>query len=154
LPQIDTIREPDRVMRRQTGSCRPLAVGRARKHIALQQTQTGAKVSKNTRRKMSTVWNTKFGPRRVRQEPPTLEEALFAARGFTDNLQEQVEFAASLMDMPAEHVKSELLKSGAQRKDVATVGYTARTGRAGAPQRAVVVERKTVRRPGVRRVVS
>jgi hypothetical protein len=92
---------------------------------------------------MSAVWNTKFGRRKVRQEPPTLEEALFAARGFTDNLQEQVEFAAGLMDLPAEQVKAELLKSGAQRKDVATVGFTAQKG----SQRTVVVERKMVRRP-------
>ena len=92
---------------------------------------------------MSNVWNTKFGPRRVRQEPPTLEEALFAARGFTDDLQEQVEFAASLMNVPTDEVKAQLLKSGAQRKDVATVGYTSRVG----STRTVIVERKTVRRP-------
>ena len=30
---------------------------------------------------MSTTWNTKYGPRRVRHDPPTLEEAIFAARG-------------------------------------------------------------------------
>ena len=92
---------------------------------------------------MSNVWNTKYGPRKVRQEPPTLEEALFAARGFTDDLQEQAEFAASLMDLPADEVKAKLLKSGAQRKDVATIGYTSRVGSA----RTVIVERKTVRRP-------
>jgi hypothetical protein len=97
--------------------------------------------------KTNPVWNTKFGPRRVRREPPTLQEALFAARGFTDNVQEQVEFAAALMNLPAEQVKAELLKSGAQRKDVAAVGITQRSGRGGASQRAVVVERKMVRRP-------
>jgi hypothetical protein len=107
------------------------------------------------RRMMSTVWNTKYGPRRVRHEPPTLADALFAARGFTDDLQQQVEFAASLMNLPPEEVKAELLKSGAQRKDVATVGVTMRTARGGGPQRAVVVERKTTRRPLVkRRVIS
>jgi hypothetical protein len=45
--------------------------------------------------------------------------------------------------LPAEQVKAELLKSGAQRKDVATIGFTAQKG----SQRTVVVERKTVRRP-------
>lgn len=94
---------------------------------------------------MRPVWNTKFGRRRVRQEPPTLEEALFAARGFTDDPGEQVEFAASLMNIPPEQVKAEMLKSGAKRKDVATVGVTQRTGKGGA--RAVIVERKTTRRP-------
>jgi hypothetical protein len=50
---------------------------------------------------MSEVWNTKFGRRRVRHDPPTLQEAIVAASGLTDNLQEQVEIAASLMEMPA-----------------------------------------------------
>jgi len=27
---------------------------------------------------MSEDWNTKYGPRRVRRDPPTLEEAIFA----------------------------------------------------------------------------
>ena len=30
---------------------------------------------------MTKSWNTKYGPRRVREEPPTLEDAVFAARG-------------------------------------------------------------------------
>lgn len=94
---------------------------------------------------MRPVWNTKFGLRRVREEPPTLDEALFAARGFTDDPHQQVEFAASLMNISPEQVKAELLKSGAKRKDVATVGITARTGKSSG--RAVIVERKTSRRP-------
>ena len=49
---------------------------------------------------MSTTWNTKYGPRRVRHDPPTLEEAIFAARGLTDDLEEQVAIAAGLMELP------------------------------------------------------
>jgi len=49
---------------------------------------------------MSEVWNTKYGPRRVRFDPPTLNEAIAAARGLTDELQLQAEIAASLMDLP------------------------------------------------------
>ena len=39
---------------------------------------------------MSVVWNTKYGPRRVRFDPPTLQEAISAARGLTGELQLQL----------------------------------------------------------------
>jgi len=91
---------------------------------------------------MNGVWNTKFGPRRVRHDPPTLAEAIAAARGLTDDLQQQVEIAASLMDLPPDQVRAEVLKAGVPRKDVSTVAFV---GRPGAP-RSVVVERKMSRR--------
>jgi hypothetical protein len=93
---------------------------------------------------MSEVWKTKYGPRRVRRDPPTVQEAIAAARGLTDDIHAQVEIAASLMEVPPEQVKAELLKTGGQRKDIQTVGVT--TGRPGA-MRTVVVERKISRRP-------
>src|ERR1700722_9078262 len=55
---------------------------------------------------MSEDWNTKYGPRRVRRDPPTLQEAIFAAKGLTDSLQQQAEIAASLMGLPVENVKT------------------------------------------------
>src|SRR6266852_3010079 len=94
------------------------------------------------RAKMSDVWKTKYGPRRVRHDPPTLAEAVAAARGLTDDVQEQVEIAASLMDLPPDQVRPEVLKA-ASRKDTNTVAFV---GRAGAP-RTVVVERVPSRRP-------
>ena len=45
---------------------------------------------------MSAEWKTKQGTRRVRVEPPTLEEAIFAAQGVTDDPQQQADFAADL----------------------------------------------------------
>jgi len=94
---------------------------------------------------MSGMWHTKFGPRRVRRDPPTLAEAVAAARGLTDDLAEQVEIAASLMNLPPDAVRAEALKAAAaMQKDRRTVTFV---GRAGAP-RAVVVERK-VRRPAL-----
>ena len=39
---------------------------------------------------MGSAWKTKYGKRRVKNEPPTLEDAIFAARGLTDNLQHQL----------------------------------------------------------------
>jgi hypothetical protein len=92
---------------------------------------------------MSGVWHTKYGPRRVRHDPPTLAEAVAAARGLTDDVDEQVEIAASLMDLPPEDVRAEVLKAARSRKDVNTVTFVGRTG---AP-RTVVVERRPSRRP-------
>ena len=47
---------------------------------------------------------------RVRHDPPTLKEAIIAARGLTDELQQQAEIAAALMELPVEEVRAELLK--------------------------------------------
>jgi hypothetical protein len=100
---------------------------------------------------MSDVWSTKFGLRKVRQEPPTLEEAVAAASDLTDDPQQQAEIAASLMDLPVEQVRVAVTRAAAQRKrQVGTVGVTARGG----AQRAVVVERKPMRRAGVPRRFS
>ena len=92
---------------------------------------------------MSEVWRTKYGMRRVRRDPPTVAEAVAAARGLTTNVQEQIEIAASLMDLPPDEVRPEVLKAATPRKDVNTVAFV---GRPGAP-RTVVVERVPSRRP-------
>jgi len=59
---------------------------------------------------MSTTWKTKYGPRRVRHDPPTIEEAIAAARDLSDDTQEQVEIAAGLIDLPPEQVRAALAK--------------------------------------------
>jgi len=89
------------------------------------------------------AWNTKYGPRRVRHEKPTLEEAIIAAQGLSDDLEAQVEIAASLMGLPHDQVRAELLKAAPPRKDV--IRSVAFTGPASAP-RTFVVERKPARR--------
>jgi hypothetical protein len=88
------------------------------------------------------AWSTKYGPRRVRRDAPTLEEAIAAAQGLSDNLDEQAEIAASLIGLPRDQVRTELLKITAPRKNV--IRSTLFTG-AGPAQRAVVVERKDTR---------
>jgi hypothetical protein len=90
---------------------------------------------------MSTTWNTKYGPRRVRHDPPTLEEAIFAARGLTDDIEQQIEIAAGLMEASVEDVRAALKKSPPPRKQP-TVAFTSRGG----TERSVVVERKPSRR--------
>ena len=89
---------------------------------------------------MSDIWDTKDGRRRVRRDPPTLEEAAVAAQGLTTDANEQAEIVASLMQVPTEEAKAAVLRLG-QRREVEHVTIA---GRIGAP-RAVVVERRTSR---------
>jgi hypothetical protein len=95
---------------------------------------------------MSEVWQTKYGRRRVRQDPPTVEEAVLAAQGLTDDLKEQAEIVASLMQVPLEEARGVVLRMG-QRKDVNRVTIVGRVGSA----RAVVVERRAPRHSIVQR---
>ena len=95
---------------------------------------------------MSTTWNTKYGPRRVRHDPPTLEEAISAARDLSDDTEDQVAIAAGLMEVTPDKVRAVLKKSAAPRKPAATVAFTSRGGM----HRSVVVERKAPRRPANR----
>ncbi|MGJ4889647.1 hypothetical protein [Bradyrhizobium sp. HKCCYLR20261] len=92
---------------------------------------------------MSEDWNTKYGTRRVRRDPPTLEEAIFAASGITDDVQAQAEIASALMGMPLEQVLPEVKKAS---RVAARTNTRVITADQGTQQRAVVVERRTVRR--------
>jgi hypothetical protein len=94
---------------------------------------------------MSEDWNTKYGTRRVRRNPPTLEEAIFAAVGITDDLEQQAEIAASLMGLPIEEVKAVVKKAARPVLGRSTTRVIA--GEQGA-QRSVVVERRIVRKFG------
>lgn len=92
---------------------------------------------------MSEDWQTKYGSRRVRRDPPTLEEAIFAAAGITEDQEAQAEIAAALMGMDYEPVLAEVKKTS---RVAARTGITrVFAGEQGA-QRAVVVERRIVRK--------
>ena len=93
------------------------------------------------------AWQTKYGPRRVRHEAPTLEEAIVAAEGLSDKLDEQVEIAAALIGMPGDQVRAELSKR-AKPKRIMLEPATKTAVFSGSPSapRAVVVERKPARR--------
>jgi hypothetical protein len=69
-----------------------------------------------------------------------------AAQGLTDELKEQIEIVASLMEITADEARGVVLRMG-QRKEINRVTVT---GRVGAP-RAVVVERRTSRFAAVSR---
>jgi hypothetical protein len=93
---------------------------------------------------MSEGWNTKYGMRRVRRDPPTLEEAIFAAIGITEDQAAQAEIAASLMGLPVESVQAEVKKAA---RTSARSSTRVIAGEQGA-QRSVVVERRVIRKFG------
>jgi hypothetical protein len=93
---------------------------------------------------MSEDWNTKYGKRRVRRDPPTLDEAIFAAVGITDDQDAQAEIAASLMGLPIESVKAEVKKAARASARSSTRVIAGEQG----AQRSVVVERRVVRKFG------
>jgi hypothetical protein len=90
--------------------------------------------------------NTTF---RVRNEAPTVAEAIYAAQGLTDNIKDQIEIAAVLTGLPEDEI-SRLVpqETPAPRAAGATLKAPQQilmTNRTGAP-RSVVVERKAPRR--------
>jgi hypothetical protein len=91
---------------------------------------------------MSEDWQTKYGSRRVRRDPPTLEEAIFAAAGITDDHAAQAEIAAALMGMEFEPVLAEVKKTSRIAARSATRVITGEQG----AQRAIVVERRVIRK--------
>jgi hypothetical protein len=103
---------------------------------------------------VSEVWDTKDGRRRVRRDPPTVEDAVLAAQGLTDEPSEQVEIVASLMEISAEEAKGVVLRMG-QRKEVNHITVATRSTRPGqmSVPRAVVVERRAPRRSVLSRSV-
>jgi hypothetical protein len=74
-------------------------------------------------------------PFKVRHEPPTLEEAIYAAQGLTTDTDQQVELAAELIDLPLEAVRAQFLKSAGKPAISERVFVPARSGM----QRAVVI---------------
>ena len=88
---------------------------------------------------MSEVWETKDGLRRVRRDPPTLDDAVLAAQGLAEDLEGQIEIVAALMSVTAEEARRAVLK---MRRSDSRLTIPGRGGAA----RAVVVERKSPRR--------
>ena len=77
------------------------------------------------------------GPPRVRREPPTISEALFAAEGLSSDPVAQVEIASRWMGVPEEEVRPHM--AAVKRSDGPRVLSGTRT---------VVVERRAARTLG------
>jgi hypothetical protein len=91
---------------------------------------------------MSTTFKTKWGMRRVRQEPPTLDEALIAAEAMAEDADSRAEIASQLMGVPVEEVRAALSRQHSRGRSTLVAGRS----------RAVVVEYKrprTISRPAV-----
>jgi hypothetical protein len=88
---------------------------------------------------VSEIWETKDGLRRVRRDPPTLDDAVLAAQGLTEDLEGQIEIVVALMSVTPEEARRAVLKT--RRPDSLLIV----AGRGGVA-RAVVVERKSPRR--------
>ncbi len=100
---------------------------------------------------MGERWMTKWGPRRVRYEPPTLAEALDAAADMSPDQEQQIQLAADLMQLPLEDVRTDaeaIFKSRSRRRIMATIVPSAQAYGAshGQPRAPIVVERKAPRR--------
>jgi hypothetical protein len=97
----------------------------------------GATVIRGKGAMSTTTWKTKWGARRVRREPPTIEEALIAAEAMAQDAEARAEIAAQLMGMPIDEVRVLIQRQQAQTRGRATLV----NGRS----RAVVVEYKRPR---------
>ena len=91
---------------------------------------------------MSASWNTKWGPRKVRQDTPTLTEAIAAALDLSSDPAEQAEIAAGLIGAPVAEIRAEMQKMMSDRRAVRLVTAPGRDK----GLRTVVVERKASRR--------
>jgi hypothetical protein len=54
----------------------------------------------------------------IRFDPPALDEAIFAAQGLTDVIDDQAAIAASLMGLPEADVKAAILKATPARPQI------------------------------------
>jgi hypothetical protein len=88
-------------------------------------------------------------PPRVRREPPTIEEAILAAQGLTDDKDALVEIAAGLMGVTEDEVRPHLARMNRLRNASPMVPSAVVTGK-----RTVVVERKVSRAPGARPLIT
>ncbi len=77
---------------------------------------------------MSEIWETKDGLRRVRRDPPTVDDAALAAQGLTEDLEGQVEIVISLMSVPADEARRAVLKM--RRSDETRLTIPGRGGNA------------------------
>lgn len=79
---------------------------------------------------------------RTRYEPPTLDEAVFAAQGMSDVISEQIEIVAMLMGVSQEEASRCVMQRSRPQRTIARTVMSRRTG----TERTVVVERKPTRR--------
>jgi len=80
-------------------------------------------------------------PIRIKKCLPTIEEAILAAQGLTDDLDHQAEIAAGFMNVTVDEVRPMVAKAAAEAAATETRVVASRNG----AERAVVVERARTR---------
>jgi len=81
----------------------------------------GATVIRGKGAMSTTTWKTKWGARRVRREPPTIDEALIAAEAMAPDPEARAEIAAQLMGMPIDEVRVLIQRQQAQTRGRSTL---------------------------------
>ncbi len=79
---------------------------------------------------------------RVKNEPPTLEEAMLAASGMSDEPAQQLELAAMLLGLPLDAANAKALSAARPRGNVVDIST-----RGGASRTVVVEKKRVVRSP-------
>jgi hypothetical protein len=79
----------------------------------------------------------------IRFDPPTLEEAIFAAQGLTDDVDGQAEIAARLMGLPEPDVRAAILKAAGARPRISSRPLA--HARSAPGRQPVVIERRASR---------
>lgn len=87
---------------------------------------------------------------RVRHEPPTIEEAVSAARDLSDVTEQQVELAAGLMGVSPDEVRPHVLEAARRPAAPRTERILAAPSNPLRGPRTVVIERRASRVPGAR----
>ena len=83
-------------------------------------------------------------PIRIKREFPTVDEAVFAAQGLTEDMEQQVAIAASLMNMSEDEVRPRVAEANAKTRRMLLQPQPVRT--TSPSGRAVIVERTPSRR--------
>lgn len=87
----------------------------------------------------------RYGQRVTRVDAPTLEEALAAAQGLTDDIEGQIEIASQLMGMPEDEVRPVALKFSAKPAQPERLSIADRILDRGEGTKVIVVERRRPR---------
>jgi len=87
----------------------------------------------------------RYGKRVTRIEPPSLEEAIAAAQGLTDDIECQIEIASQLMGAPEEEVRSAIGKLSVQARPAERMAVASRILNRGEGAKVIVVERRRPR---------
>jgi hypothetical protein len=95
---------------------------------------------------VSEIWKTKYGSRRVKQALPTIEEALAAAECLSEDFEQQIEIAASLLGVEAEEVRSVAKRPAPPKPNERRLSLPIGQSRASAAPRSVVVEYRAPKR--------